>query len=285
MAKDNFKLVELYGGKIKVKFFPDSHIYMVDGKRKGSVTGAINIVDKSPALMSWAVGLFADFLRPLCGSVLTEEHVDEGAELYLVKKEEAANIGTETHDWIDRYVKGEDPDLPEDPSVLKAVNGFLHWVKDHKIEFVDSEKIVYSMEHDFIGQMDGVVVMDGGEERFLVDYKVSNGLYPGVAYQTAAYLKADEEESGTQYKGRWAIRLSKETEEEYQTRQQKKLAKWLKKNPDKAPYTIPEYVPFEARYLDDQPENLTDDWEGFKLINNLGAVHKRVEKRFFTNGA
>ena len=50
--------------------------------------------------------------------------------------------------------------------------------------------------------------------------------FPGIAFnshimdQTAAYRAADTEESGTEYEGRWALRLSKETEDEYYERQE-----------------------------------------------------------------
>lgn len=284
MASDNFKLIELYKGKVKVKFFPDSHVYMVNGTRKGSVTGALNIIDKSQPLIIWAVGLFVDFLYGFCGKTLTEQMIDEGAEQHTIKKTEASNIGTKTHEWIDQYVKGEKPAMPKDKNVLKAVTGFLNWVESNKIKFIDAEKIIYSMKHDFVGQMDAIATMNGTKKKYLIDYKVSNGLYPGVAYQTAAYLKADEEESGTKYAGRWAIRLSKESEEEYYERQEKKLTKWLRKNEGKQPYSIPAYVPFEAMFLDEKPEHIEDDWQGFQLASGLTAVHRRVEKRFFSFG-
>lgn len=276
----DFKLIKLYGGKVEIKFFPKTHVYMVNGVRASSVTGAINVIDKSQALIPWAVGLCGDFLYPLVGSKLTEEMIDEALEQHTIRKKEAANIGTKTHEWIEQFVTGKYPDMPEDKNILKAVTGFLQWVEENKIKFVDSEKLVYSKKYAYVGTMDAIATMNGKGKRFLIDYKVSNGLYPGVAYQTAAYLKADEEESGAVYEGRWAIRLSKETEEEYYARQEKRLNKWLKKNPDKAPYPVANYVPFEAKYLDSDPENLGNDIEGFVCAVKLSKIHRLTDARF-----
>lgn len=271
----------LYGGKVAIKFFPDSHIYYVDGKRVGSVTGAIGIIDKSRALVPWAVGLCGDFLVPFIGKELTEELIDQALDQHTIKKAEASNIGTTTHDWIEQFVKGEDPDMPEDKNVLKAVTGFLQWVEEHDVKFLEAEKLVYSKKHKYVGLMDATATLNGKKKKFVIDYKVSNGLYPGVAYQTAAYMMADQEESGIEYEGRWAIRLSKETEEEYNARMDRKLQKYLKKNPDRTPYQIAPYAPFEARYLDKDMSRVERDFKGFVLAKDLSLLHAEVDKEFF----
>lgn len=274
----------LYDGKINIKFFPDSHIYYVDGKRVGSVTGAIGIIDKSRALVPWAVDLCGDFLFPHIGKELTEDLIDQALEQHTIKKAAAANIGTEAHDWVEAFAKGQDPDMPENPNVLKAVTGFLQWVDENDVKFIEAEKLVYSKKHKYVGLLDATATFGKGRKKFLIDYKVSNGLYPGVAYQTSAYLKADEEESGTEYEGRWAIRLSKESEEEYNARMEKKLQKYLKKNPGKTPYQVAPYAPFEARYLDKDMSRVDRDFKGFILAKDLSLLHAEVDKEFFTYG-
>ncbi len=284
MAKEakESRIIKLYKGEVEIKFFTESHIYMVNGVRAGSVTGAIGIIDKSRALVPWAVDLCGDFLVPLIGKKLTEEMIDEALDQHNIKKEAAANIGTTTHEWIENFVKGQDPEMPRDKNVLQAVTAFLRWVEEHQIKFVESEKLVYSKKYGYVGTMDAIATMGGKKKKFLIDYKVSNGLYPGVAYQTAAYLMADKEEAGTEYEGRWAIRLSKESEEEYYQRQEKKLNKWLKKNPGKSPYKITPYTPFEARYLDDNAEDLGCEFKGFVHALELSRIHALTDKKFFS---
>ncbi len=271
----------LYKGKIKIKFFPESHIYYVNGKRRGSVTGALGVIDKSRALLPWAIGLYSDHLRENLGQKITEELISIGEEMYNVRKTAAADIGTAAHAWIEEFVRGDKPSMPEDKNVIQAINGFMEWVEEHKVKFLLSEQLVYSKKHDYIGTMDATATFNGGRKKFVVDYKVSNGLYPAVAYQTAGYLKADEEESGRKYEGRWAIRLSKETEEEYMIRQEKKLAKWCRKNPQKSAYRITPYVPFEARLLDDDASKIDRDFKGFIHALNLSRIHAEVDREFF----
>lgn len=270
----------LYSGKIQVKHYNKNgrHSYFVNGKRCASVTGPIGIIDKSRQLIPWAVGLGIDKLRCSVGSVLTDEMLDDAETAHDKFKSEAAGIGTEAHNWIEQYIKGEKPDMPENKSVLQAVNGFLAWVKEHHVKFLSSEDIVYSKKHDYVGELDGRATMGGSSGVYLVDYKVSNGLYPGVAYQTAAYLKADQEESGMEYAGRWAIRLSKETEEEYHQRQQSKLDKWLRNNPSKDPYEIDPYMAFEARMFSN--DKLDRDFKVFLLCKDLMSKHSEVDGEF-----
>lgn len=272
---------KLYGGKVSIKFFPDSHIYYVDGKRVGSVTGCIGIIDKSRALVPWAVELTGDYFRDRIGAKITEEMVDLAIVEHEARKTAAANIGTTAHAWMEAFVKGEDPDMPHDKNVLQAVNGFLSWVDEHGVKFIEAEKLLYSRKHKYVGLMDATATMSGSRKKFVIDYKVSNGLYPGVAYQTAAYMMADEEESGIEYEGRWAIRLSKETEEEYYKRQEGKLQKYLKKYPGKSPYQVAPYAPFEARYLDGPVSNVERHFKGFLLAKDLNALHTDIDREFF----
>ena len=273
---------KLYKGKVNIKFFPDSHIYYVDGVRVGSVTGAIGIIDKSRALIPWAVETTGDFLRERLGQKLTDEMIDEAVEQHSIKKTQASNVGTKSHEWMEQFVKGENPEMPEDKNVLQAVNGFLKWVDEHKVKFLEAEKLLYSKKYKYVGLMDATATMGKDKNtKFVIDYKVSNGLYPGVAYQTAAYMMADQEESGIKYQGRWAIRLSKETEAEYHTRMDKKMQKYLKKNPDKTAYPISPYAPFEARYLDNIEENIERDYKGFLLAKELNELNSKVDREFF----
>jgi hypothetical protein len=280
-TEDGPIIKSLYGGKIVVKHYNTNgrHSYFVNGKRCASVTGPIGIIDKSRQLIRWAVDSDIEFLRQYVGAKLTHDMLDSAEDYHEEKKAEAANIGTEAHNWIEAYIKGRKPDMPENPAVLQAVSSFLDWVKDQHIKFHSSEDIIYSKKHNYVGELDGRATMGGHAGLYLIDYKVSSGLYPGVAYQTAAYLKADQEESGQEYAGRWAIRLAKETESEYNLRQQKKLDKWLKKNPGKDPYEIDPYKAFEAKFMDNS--TLERDFKIFLLCKDLSNLHGEVDKEFF----
>lgn len=253
---------KLYKGKVNVRFFPDSHQYWVDGKRKTGVTTYIGIKDKSRALVIWATELAKDHLLAL--KTINPDDIELACKLHSIKKEEAATIGDIAHTWIEQFVKGENPEMPEDSKVLIAINGFLDWVNANKVKFLSSERIVYSKKHDYIGKMDIEAKVNG--KLCLIDIKTSSGLYNSYAMQTAAYVKADEEESGRKYEGRWLIRLSKETEVEYLKRMLKKGKK------DSAPY-----VAFEAKYLDDEKGNMNRDYKAFINCKELYEWDKETD--------
>lgn len=270
--------ISLYKGKINIRFFPESHIYMVDGKRQTGVTTYINIKDKSRQLMSWKGQRVADFLlTSLEKGKITEELVCAASYIDEIEKEEAARVGTAIHEWCEHYInfklKKEDdmPDLPDEKSVQVGINSFLDWEKEHKVKFISSERVVYSKKYKYIGTMDIEAKIDGA--LCLVDLKSSNGLYNSVNMQTAAYQKADEEESTRKYKGRWAIRLAKFDEKEYVSREEKK--KRIKKliadyrGTEFKDYTIAPYEAFEAKYLDEKAGQVDYDFDAFLACMKL----------------
>ena len=240
-------LTKLYKN-IEVKFFPESHICYINGERKTGVTTLIGIKDKSRPLIIWAVGLFRDYLYEKLGEGINEAHIEEGSKLHSVRKQEAATIGDEAHKWINKYIRGEKPEMPDNEAVIIAINAFLDWTKEHSIKFISSERIVYSKKHDYFGILDIEAMVD--DKLCLVDIKTSNDLRNDIRMQTAAYVMADQEESNKKYAGRGAVRLAKETEDEFNSRMGKKGKTGI-------------YRSFEVMFLDDHKLNLIDDFEAF----------------------
>jgi len=271
----------LYNGEVAIKFYPESHQYWaaVDGerfKRRTGVTTICGIKDKSIGLMSWQRELTADYLLTLieAGKEIGIEEVLEAAVQSDIKKDEAANIGTAIHDWVEKFIKfkkgepgyPEMPPIPEIPEAVTGVNSFMEWTDKHKVEFISSERVVYSKEHDFIGTLDIEAKVDG--KLCLVDLKSSNGLYNSVRAQTAAYAMADMEETPKKkYKGRWAIRVSKLTEEEYYAKEERK--KEMKKaiariqGKEYKNYSPRPYEVFEAKDLDNGESFIERDFKAF----------------------
>lgn len=282
MAKSKAEFLEfkLYDGRVTVKFYPKSHRYYVGGKRCSSVTSFISVIDKSRALVPWAVGLYKKFLLVrLCDTVPDElsisqirDAIERGAVEYDSVREEAADIGTEIHEWVEKYVKNQigeigyetPPETPGREEVGIGVRGFLEWVDQHHVKFLSSEKIVYSLAHGFIGTDDILAIVDG--KRCVVDIKSSNGLYNTVRLQTAGYARAEEEESGKKVEGRWAVRVAKETEVEYHNRMQEK---------GKTEY--PPYRAFEALYLDTDPGSMEEDFQSFLACKTLYEWNNKTD--------
>lgn len=256
---------ELYGGRLKINHNPESKVQrykvVLDGEdvKWPSVSTVVGIKDKSMPMISWATDLYRDFLIDKLSGGITLEHIVEGASLHKVRKEEAADVGTQIHGWVEAHVKsilgtGDHPEMPNNPAIEIGVNAWLDFEEQHKVKYHSTERIVASIQHGFQGRMDYEVTIDN--KRAILDLKSSNGLYNGVRMQDAAYAKADEEEQGKKiYKAHWAVRVAKETEEEYIKRMEKK-----------GKIVYPPYKVFEAINLTDHG-SIDDDFEGF-----LGAL-------------
>lgn len=288
MAEANYETFELYGGEVKVKFYPKSHIYKVTDEKYGlvdervkGVTTYIGIKDKSMALVPWAGELIGMHLLDMieAGQEITMEDVAKAMALPSEKKEEAADIGSRTHEWCEYFIKNQlgepgyeaDPELPEDQAMLLGVDSFLEFITQHDVKFISSERVVYSREHQYIGTMDFEAMIDG--KLAVGDFKTSNGLYNSVLQQLSAYQAAAEEEAAhigkpVKYETRYAVRLAKETEQEYGQRMLKKNA--VKILQGKEPGEIKPYLPFEW-IVEDGRETHERDLAGYM---NAMALHQ-----------
>lgn len=266
----NYIETRLYNGEVLIKFNPENHQYWIQEAKMRRLAGAttyLGILDK-PALIPWAVGITLEFIKLNIeylknGSISEIEIYKLASEEHSKKKDEAAEIGSAIHLWIEKYIKDENSEMPENPKVLQGVNSFLEWVEQNKVKFLFSEKIVYSKQYDYCGIVDFACKI--GKKTYLGDIKTGNNIYAEVKLQTAAYLKADQEECGAKYDGRVVLRISKESEEEYKGRMLKK--EYFAKNPEK----LPAYKIFEAVYLDKAEDTVETDFQGF--LNCKAVYH------------
>ncbi len=286
---------ELYNGEVIVRFHEKSHMYYVskDGGekfvRKGGVTGIISVLDKSKPLGIWQQGMTLDFLLDTLaqGTIIDTEKAVESVIQHELFLKESQDIGHEIHAWCEFYIrhqlkqKGYEkmPQIPDFPEAIRGVNSFMAWIDEHNVKFLSTERVIYSMKHDYIGQMDFEAVIDG--KHCMGDFKSSNGLYPTVRLQTAAYAMADMEESGKSYDGRFALRLSKYSEEEYIKRELRKkevkaaIARF--KGSPVSTYPIKPYKVFEDAYLDDKPGFMLRDFKAFNECKKLTAWQRETD--------
>lgn len=302
MAKQEKEVIEseLYNGKVKVRFFPESHQYWISingspYKRKSGATTYISIKDKSTALGKWQQTMTLDFLlnKIAEGVAINEDLAIEAVIQNDIAKNASVDIGKEMHDWLERYIKFKlkikgyktIPEIPNIPEAITGVNNFLAWEKEHKPKYISSERMVYSLKNDYMGTLDIELVID--DKLCLGDFKSSNGLYNSVRMQTASYVKADTEENKKKkYEGRWVFRFSKYTEAEYVLREERK--KIIKahiariKGKDFKDYQIPPYQAFEAKFLDKNKGMLEDDFDAFLHAKALYEWDARTD--WYYNG-
>jgi hypothetical protein len=192
-----------------------------------SVTGITGILDKSNALIPWAVNVTCDY-------IINNWNERDGI-LKLVSrarmestrvKREAADIGTAVHDLVEVWIKkrlGEnveyDQSALQDANVKSAFSAFLKWAEQVRLDPILSERMVWSKEWEYAGTLDLVGWMQphpySEPKLFLCDVKSSKGFYPQqMATQLVAYEKALMERPpaglGAPIFGLGVIRLDKE---------------------------------------------------------------------------
>lgn len=273
----------LYNGEVEVLFKENKdtgyHAYFITdtslgikAKRGKGVTTIIGIKDKSIPLTSWATETMRDYL---IDNFLKEEKSITYDDLILATteykkvKDKAADIGSEIHDWIEKYIRYilkeegfDEPKIPNKKEVKIGISAFLDWINENHVEFISTERVIYSREHQFMGKMDIEAKVNGLYA--LIDIKTGNGIYNSVKMQTAAYAKADLEEcqyskKKKKYETRWALRLAKETESEY-------IERMKRKGKD----VYPEYKVFEAReFPETEEDNIETDFKAFLACKDL----------------
>jgi len=216
----------LYNGEVVIDFYPESHRYKLKGEKNYliSASSAAGIVDKSRFLIPWALNLAAAHLRQYfensSSTTYTAEEllplIDEAIKQHTIKKEEAASIGSIVHGFAEEYARfrlciGPEPQISEewDERATTGVSGFLDWFNAHEVKFIETERLLYSRQHGYVGITDVVASVDG--KKYLMDYKTSKGIYNEQFYQLSAYWGAYEEEMGEQLDGGAILHFDKES--------------------------------------------------------------------------
>lgn len=212
MSDTKTKKLELFGGEVVIKFFPRTHRYevSVDGGPfvwVPSVTTITGMINKGDGMLQWAVNCA---LRWLTGKVQSADFdLTEGLWATLTQeaksqwrkvRDDAADHGTAVHEWVEAYIAwklcgeegGSRPPVPEEPKVRAGIESFLKWEIQHKVEYVYTERLVYSPRHHYAGTVDIVAYVDG--VLCVLDVKTSKSVYDEYALQVWAYAKALNEE-------------------------------------------------------------------------------------------
>lgn len=154
---------------VQIAFDDDAHRYMVDGERFPNVTTILGVVDKSAALMAWAV-----------------RETREGRD-YKATRDTAATRGTSVHDALEILARDNTPPLldqfpDEDRGYVQAL---AKWWIDHRPSPIWVEQLVASTEHRYAGKLDLICEIQGVPH--LVDLKTSKRVYETHHLQLAGY--------------------------------------------------------------------------------------------------
>ena len=202
----------LYKGEVELTFDKVKHLYLANGEKAHGVTSILGALAK-PALIFWAANKAAEYIREnlepgvAYDELQIQEFVEGAKNAHRKKSKEAADVGTLAHNWISKWIKGENPEVLTNRNAKEICEKFVKWVEDKKVEFVFSERKVYSKKLGYAGTCDFVARIDG--ELWVGDIKTANAFYDEQLWQTSAYRKALEEELGETYVGRVVIRCGK----------------------------------------------------------------------------
>lgn len=225
------KIHNLYGKTLKVYFHEDYfHTYTLTEKKTDrllSVTGVTGVLDK-PALVWWSSNCAVDYIwknlteadRDKNYLTVPIDKLEEARNAYRNVSKTSADIGTAIHKWIEEWIqcKGVGIDMPDDEKVLNGITAFLKFQNERNFKWIESERIVYSKKHKFVGTLDAVAKV--GKDLVLVDFKSSkrnknskDGLYDEMKIQVCGYAIAWEEEMGKKFDRYMVLKFDKETGE------------------------------------------------------------------------
>lgn len=202
------------------------HVYLYDGKPMTGVTTILSVLAK-PALIQWAANKAVDFLvergTPYYGpgDDLKDHYIVNGEQLELARKahvrikDEAAEKGKDVHAEVEEYAKKAISDtdghaFEANPGYSPLAQKFIEWAVSNEVIFLASEKKMHDPELFIAGTADILLEMNG--KKYIADLKTSNGIYPEMFYQVAAY-RLLLEKMGEPTDGSLIIRIDKKTGE------------------------------------------------------------------------
>lgn len=174
------------------------HRYYLHPETNQAVPGVTSVVGMLPKgfLKFWAAKLVAetavDNFGTLASMVAAGDR--EGAIDYLKRAPvrdtgEAADLGSEVHDLVERIARGQDVG-PVHPDLAPYVEAYEAFLSDFEPEFLLMEETVWNEEYGYAGSFDAIARF--GDEVVILDYKTTrSGVYPETALQLTAYARAE----------------------------------------------------------------------------------------------
>ncbi len=163
------------------------------------------------------------------------------------KADEAADLGTIAHEYIDNHIHGKPIELDRENAgpAVTAFETYLKWEKAYSVEFVETEMLLVSEEYKFGGTPDAVGIVN--DELCLIDWKTSNAVYTDHLIQLAAYGQL-----------------------------------WNENNPDRpivGGYHLCRFAKTNGDFSHHYWPDLSEAWEQFKLFRQAYDIDKGLKKR------
>lgn len=176
-------------------FDEKNHIHTFEDKPLMGVTTVLGVIAK-PALIQWSANMACDYLKERAteffnNPTLFNDILKEARTAHRTKKEKAGDWGTAVHLAVEEWIKEKKEPTDLDEMGMLAFNNFKNWATENKVEFLESEKHIWSKELWIGGIVDLVFIMDG--KKYIGDIKTSSGIYNEAFFQMGAYHLCLEE--------------------------------------------------------------------------------------------
>ena len=197
----------------KFTFDEKKHLYYLDGKPLTGCTTVLSVIAK-PTLIQWAANMAVDYIQEIftSGKDLNDDIFKEARTVHRKKKEKAGSVGTDTHKIIEYLIKfaitNNQGFLSEGVDENKLVENFRKWAIKNKVQFLESEKRMFSKKYWVGGTCDFTCIIDN--KKYVGDIKTSNGIYGREPFaQTACYRMMLEEMGEAGFEGSIIINIKK----------------------------------------------------------------------------
>jgi len=168
------------------------HRYLLDGEPCDGVTWVKDNGIAKPALIGWAANVTADYAVDNWADLAelkTSERLAVLKRARYADRDAAARRGTEVHKLASLLALGEEIDVPDE--LADHVASYLRFVDDWLPTELLVEVVVGNRQWRYMGTLDVVADLRGGE-RWLLDFKTNRGgPYQEDALQLAAYRYAE----------------------------------------------------------------------------------------------
>jgi hypothetical protein len=168
--------------------------YSVNGIWCAGVSSVAGYAPKD-FLKFWSAKMVTEFLEPKLDEIKNMDKVGwkklllEAKKQHSVKSDDALEIGTKAHDWVENYIKGKR--LPVSDDIKNPVKEFLAFENKYNIQWVAVEKMVASQKHRVGGRLDSLAIID--DKLSIIDFKTSSRISEDNYLQTAGYQLCLEE--------------------------------------------------------------------------------------------
>lgn len=176
-----------------------NHWYKIDGQRADGVTTLLKEGLPRKALTYWAARTVAEAVADMSPADLDvlrrlgrDGMVDALKAAPWKRRDDAALRGTDVHLLAEQLITGAQVEVPDE--LAGHVEACLKFLEEWNVRPVVTEAVIAHRKWAYAGTLDAVVDLNHpqlGEQRALLDYKTSSGVYADTAFQLAAYRWAE----------------------------------------------------------------------------------------------